>query len=97
MVVGDYLDDLKAKRYAEAYDSLCARPKRRGRPRPSSPAGSADRGADPSYEVGEVDLTSVDLAVPVDVTYADGSTARLSAYLGQNRETGEFQVCSLEE
>jgi hypothetical protein len=49
------------------------------------------------FRVGSLDLASVDLAVPVDVTYTDGRAARLQAYLGQSQETGEFQVCSVEE
>jgi hypothetical protein len=47
------------------------------------------------WEVGDVNL--VRLAAPVTITYADGDTADLQAYLGQNRETGGFEVCSVEE
>ena len=48
-----------------------------------------------TYDVGDVEL--VQLSTPVDVTYTDGDTAELRAYLGQNRETGGFEVCSIEE
>jgi hypothetical protein len=48
-----------------------------------------------SWDVGAVDL--VQLAAPVAVTYADGETADLRAYLGQSRDTGGFEVCRLEE
>jgi len=50
-----------------------------------------------SYRVGDINLTSVDLSVPVDVTYSSGDTSQLRVYLGQDRETGEFQVCGIEE
>jgi hypothetical protein len=95
-VVGDYLDDVKAERYSEAYDALCDQT----RSRVSEAEFTSDARADEPierYRVGEMDLTAVDLSVPVDVTYENGTTARLKAYLGQNRETGEFQVCSVEE
>jgi hypothetical protein len=96
VVVGAYLDDIKARRYAEAYDSLC--PETRAQVTEaqftSDQAGEEPIGA---YRVGKLNLADVDLAVPVQVTYADGRTAQLRAYLGQNEETGAFQVCSVEE
>jgi hypothetical protein len=96
VVIGDYLEDLQARRYAEAYDSLCAEAKQQtSRATFISEAAAAE--PIESHRVGELNLTSVDLAVPVDVTYRDGDTARLRAYLGQNRQTGQFQVCRLEE
>ncbi|HET6532840.1 MAG TPA: hypothetical protein VFH03_19810, partial [Actinoplanes sp.] len=83
-------------RYADAYDSLC--PETRARVTEAQ-FTSQQAGQDPirSYDVGTLDLASVDLAVPVSVTYADGRTGQLQAYLGQNEETGAFQVCSVEE
>jgi hypothetical protein len=95
VVVGAYLDDLEAKRYDDAYRSLCSEARDA-----ESQAEFTSRVAteDPieSYKVGEINAADVDLAVPVDVTYADGRTESLKAFLGQSRETGEFQVCSLE-
>ena len=96
VVVSDYLGDVKAKRYAEAYDSLCDDTKAQ---LTEAQYTSQQAGRQPiqKFSVGTLDLASVDLAVPVDVTYTDGSTARLQAFLGQSEQTGEFQVCSLEE
>ena len=96
VVVSEYLGDVKAKRYAEAYDALCDRTKAE---LTEAQYTSEQAGRQPiqDFRVGTMDLASVDLAVPVDVTYTDGSTARLQAYLGQNEKTGEFQVCSVEE
>ena len=96
VVVTDYLGDVKAKRYAEAYDALCDRTKAE---LTEAQYTSEQAGRQPiqDFQVGTMDLASVDLAVPVDVTYTDGSTARLQAFLGQSEQTGEFQVCSVEE
>jgi hypothetical protein len=96
VVVGAYLDDIGARRYAEAYASLCA--ETRATLTEAQFTGQvADDEPIRSYEVGDVNLTDVNLAVPVDVTYESGDTAQLRAYLGQNPETGQFQVCRLQE
>jgi hypothetical protein len=96
VVVGAYIDDISNRRYNEAYDSLCAEAKQQTtQSQFAAEAASLDPIED--YDVGTLDLTAVELADPVDVTNADGDTGRLTAYLGQNRQTGEFQVCSLEE
>ncbi len=96
VVVGDYIDDLRAERYAEAYDSLCAETRATtSRAEFTSQAAAAEPIR--SFDVGELPLTGVDLAVPVEVTYENGTTARLRAYLAQNRETGQFEVCRLQE
>jgi hypothetical protein len=96
VVVGQYFAAVKAQRYAEAYNSQCQDVKDR-----ESQAEFTQRitSTEPiaSYAVGNVDLTSVDLSVPVKVTYTGGGSADLQVYLGQNRETGEFQVCGIEE
>jgi hypothetical protein len=96
VVIGDYIKDINAGRYADAYASLCAETKATlSQAQFTSQVAGAERIRD--WDVGKVDLTDVDLAVPVDVTYTDGDTARLQAYLGQNQETGQFQVCRLQE
>ena len=96
VVVGDFFDAVKAKRYGEAYNSQCSDVKDQ-----ETQAQFTDRitSIDPiaSYSVGNVDLTSVDLSVPVQVTYANGSADRLQVHLGQDRDTGAFQVCGIEE
>ena len=96
VVVGQYFAAVKAQRYAEAYNSQCQDVKDR-----ESQAEFTQRvtSTEPiaSYAVGDVDLASVELAVPVTVTYTGGQTANLQVHLGQDRETGEFQVCGIEE
>ena len=93
VVIGDYLEDLEAKRYSEAYDKLCAPERARTTEAEFTSEVAADEPIT-DWQVGEVDLTS--LGVPVSVTYANGETGQLEAVLGQNPETGQFQVCSLE-
>jgi hypothetical protein len=96
VVVGDFFAAVKARRYAEAYNSQCQDVKNR-----ETQAEFTRRitSTDPiaSYAVGDVDLTSVELSVPVKVTYTGGGGAELQVYLGQDRETGRFQVCGIEE
>ena len=96
VVVGAYFDDVQARRYNEAYEAQCQDAKEQ-----ESQAEFASRVAadEPiaSYRVGDIDLTAVDLAVPVDVTYENGDTGQVQVYLGQNSETGEFEVCGVEE
>jgi hypothetical protein len=94
VVIGDYLDDLEAKRYSEAYDQLCG-PERARTTEAEFTSRAATEEPISSWRIGEVNLNT--LGVPVDVTYANGETARLQATLGQNPETGQLQVCSLEE
>jgi len=94
VVVGDYLEALHDRKFDQAYGMLCAQAKTdetpeeyRGRISEMDPIDS--------YRMGELDL--VRLYMPVDVTYSGGDTAQLKAYLGQNRDTGEFEVCDLGE
>lgn len=96
VVIGAYIEDLQGRRWAEAYASLCADTKAVTSQAQFTSEAAADEPIR-DFTVGDLPLTSVDLAVPVDVTYADGDTARLQAYLGQSRETGQFQVCRLQE
>jgi hypothetical protein len=96
VVVGDFFDAVKAKRYGEAYNSQCQDVKDQ---ETQAEFTSRITSTEPieSYRVGDIDLTSVDLSVPVDVTYSTGGASQLMVYLGQDRETGEFQVCGIEE
>jgi hypothetical protein len=94
VVVGDYLDALRDREWARAYDQLCDEARQRETESQfTSRVSTAELIT--SWDVGTVDL--VQLAAPVAVTYADGDTADLRAYLGQSRETGGFEVCSIEE
>ena len=95
VVVGHFFDAVKAKRYSEAYNSQCQAQKNR-----ETQAEFTDRvsSSDPisTYVVGNLNLTSVDLSVPVNVTYTSGESGQLRVNLGQDRETGAFQVCGIE-
>jgi hypothetical protein len=93
-VVGEYLDALIAERYDKAYAMLCRDAKEQ-----ESPAEYRVRvsGMEPivSYQLEKLDL--INFAVPVDATYDNGDTGQLLAYLGQNQDTGAFEVCDLGE
>jgi hypothetical protein len=96
VVVGDYFEAIEASKYEEAYGMLCQTEKDQ---QSQAEFVSSAEAADPikSHSVGDLDLTAVDLAVPVQVTYTDGRTGVLEVYLEQSPDTGEFQVCGVEE
>jgi hypothetical protein len=93
-VVSEYLDALIADRYDQAYGMLC-----RAAKEDESPAEYRVRvsGMEPivSYTLDKLDL--VNFAVPVHAKYDTGDTGELEAYLGQNQDTGAFEVCDLGE
>jgi hypothetical protein len=94
VVVGDYLDALHDLKYDQAYGMLC----KNARDDETATEYRRRVGAmEPidSYRLGDLDYTN--LTVPVDATYTTGDTARLEAYLGQNEDTGAFEVCDLGE
>ncbi|WP_306211939.1 hypothetical protein [Actinoplanes sp. RD1] len=94
-VVGEYLGALRDGNYSEAYEGLCDS----ARASVSEPEFTERVKQQPritAWEVGDISLAT-QVTAPVDVTYADGSTARLRANLEQDTSTGGFEVCSLEE
>ncbi|GGQ79929.1 hypothetical protein [Couchioplanes azureus] len=93
VVVSDYLDALRERRWHSAYDMLCQDAKD-STTEAEFTSEATSREPITDYDVG--DLNPVRLSAPVEVTYADGSTDRLEAYLAQNPRTGGFEVCSIE-
>jgi hypothetical protein len=93
-VVTEYLDAVIAERYDKAYSMLCREAKE-----DESPAEYRVRvsGMEPivSYTLDKLDL--INFAVPVHAKYDTGETGELEAYLGQNEDTGAFEVCDLGE
>lgn len=92
--VGDYLEAVADRRYDDAYNLLCDEAQRdesrtEFRDRVSSEEPIAD------YSFG--DLNYVTLALPIEATYDNGGSVELEAYLGQDTDTGDFEVCSLGE
>jgi hypothetical protein len=92
--VSQYLDALVARDYNRAYKQLCRQARDdetflqyRARVTASEPIVR--------YTIGKLNVTNV--TVPVDATYDNGDTGRLEAYLGQNQDTGDFEVCDLGE
>lgn len=93
VVVGGYLDAVRAKDYREAYGRLCERAQQE-----ESADDFARRVQDQppisSYQVGDVSLT--ELTVPVTVTYETGGAGSLRIVLEQDRGTGELEVCDVD-
>jgi hypothetical protein len=94
VVVSDYLEALRDREWSQAYEQLCSQ----AQVQETQSQFTSRVSAGPpitAWDVGPVDL--VRLAAPVAVTYSSGDTADLRAYLGQNRQTGGFEVCRVEE
>jgi hypothetical protein len=96
VVVGHFFAAVKAQRYGEAYNAQCQDVKDQETQAEFTQRITSTKPIE-SYTVGDLDLTDVELSVPVKVIYTGGGTADLQVYLGQDRETGEFQVCGIEE
>jgi hypothetical protein len=94
VVVGDYLEALRDREWSQAYDQLCPQAKEQETEAQFTSRVSTEEPIT-AWDVGNVEL--VQLSAPVSVTYSDGDTADLRAYLGQNRQTGGFEVCRVEE
>lgn len=92
-VVEEYLDAVRDREYARAYQMLCDDARQR-----ESAAEFEERVADEpqiaSYRVGDAALTN-EVTVPVEVTYVAGGQDRLRASLAQDSGTGEFEVCEI--
>jgi len=94
-VVRDYLDDVKAGRYQDAYKSLCGQ--RRDRESMAEfTDGVRKQHTIAGYDIHRVELGAAKVTVPVDVRYGDGSTTELRFVLEQEESTGALQVCEVE-
>ena len=92
--VTEYLDAVDSKQYVKAYGLLCRQARDDETPSQYTQRISQNRPIQ-HYQLGDLDL--VNLSVPVDATFENGDTARLEAYLGQNQDTGAFEVCDVGE
>jgi hypothetical protein len=94
VAISTYLDAVHDKKYEQAYELLCERAQR------DETAGEfrervAAEEIFASYKIGKLDV--VTMSVPVNGTYADGDVVQARAYLGQDPDTGDFEVCELGE
>jgi hypothetical protein len=94
VVVGRYMEAVQDREFVKAYDLLC-QDARNQETRDAYVARMTGSEQISSYHVGDVD--ELYSTVPVDVTYADGDSAVVSAELVQNTSTGAFEVCGLGE
>jgi hypothetical protein len=95
-VIDHYFDAIEAKKFDAAYGMQCASEQQR---MTQSEFISSEEAATPiqKHDIGHLDLTNVDLAVPVTLTYTNGQTSTVQVYLQQSSDTGQFQVCGVEE
>ncbi|MFK3983944.1 hypothetical protein ACI2K4_26700 [Micromonospora sp. NPDC050397] len=93
VVAGDYFEAIADKEYGKAYDVLCDAAQRRESPREFEERVAEEPEID-SYRIGEVS-TTVDLVVPVGVTYASGNSDDLRVRLAQDGRTGQLEVCGI--
>jgi hypothetical protein len=94
VVVAQYLDALHDRKFDRAYGLLCEDARDDESPAEYRSRVSAMEPIE-TYQLGHLDLVS--FSVPVDATYEDGHSAQLDAHLGQNRDTGAFEVCDVGE
>jgi hypothetical protein len=92
--VSAYLNALRAGKYEAAYNLLCDDAQESEGPGEFRARVSAEPVIE-EYTLGTLDLISA--AVPVHATYDDGGSAELEAYLGVDRKTRDFEVCSIGE
>jgi hypothetical protein len=82
IVLGDYFGALEDKRYDDAYDQLCEQEQQK-----QSEAEFTREATDRqivSHQIGDVTTgTSLEIVVPVTVTYADGRNGNLRVQLAQ--------------
>ncbi|HET9516084.1 MAG TPA: hypothetical protein VFO77_00005, partial [Actinoplanes sp.] len=95
VVIGDYLEAEQQKRYDDAYAQLCDAAKRRETAAEFARRVGAER-AIADFDVGSLPAAAVDLTVPVDVHYVDGTADTIRVSLEQDRATGELEVCRVE-
>ncbi|PZF94899.1 Rv0361 family membrane protein [Micromonospora endophytica] len=91
-VSDDYFRALSDGEFGRAYDQLCEDAKRRESRQEFERRAAAEPQIS-SYDVGEVDTTT--LTVPVDVTYAGGDSERQQVMLQQDQQTGGMEVCGV--
>lgn len=92
--VGGYLDDVRAGRWAEAYDALCPALRRQEPPGQFAARLTREPKID-SYELGDAQITTV-VTLPVTVHYVSGGDSSLRFALEQDTSSGEFEVCGID-
>jgi hypothetical protein len=93
--VGDYLDDVRAGRYDDAYDSLCPALRRRESARQFA-ARVADEPSISGYDMRDASLNTGRIILPVNVRYTGGRSEILRFELEQDTSTGELEVCGID-
>lgn len=94
-VVSHYLDALRKEDYQDAYDLLCDAEQERLTPQRFESRERA-RPKPASYDLGEIDLQSNDIKLPVTEHYSEGRTEQHTYFLAQDSQTAQLEVCGRE-
>ncbi len=95
VVVGDYFEAVKQKRFDDAYKQLCED----ARDDESSAEFTRRLSAEPAldtFTVGNLAVSAIEPVVPVDVVYVGGARDTVQVSLSQNSSTGRLEVCGVE-
>jgi hypothetical protein len=95
VVVGDYFDAVRQKRWQDAYTQLCEESQKDETLAAFTSRVSAQEPIR-SYKIGSLSIAAIEPVVPVDVVYGSGADGTLQVYLRQDGSTGQFEVCSVE-
>lgn len=92
--VDDYLTALRGERFDQAYGMLCEQARQRETASEFRARLSAEEKIT-DWDLGR--LNTMTMSMPVTATLEDGEVEELRASLDQNRSTGQFEVCEVEE
>lgn len=92
--VEDYLREVSAGRYPEAYDLLCAEIRRQQSEREFTEQVS-EQPKVVEYDLHGAGTINDELVVPADVTYTDGTSGRVNYRVIQDTGTGEMRFCGI--
>ncbi|MFF3856836.1 hypothetical protein [Micromonospora sp. NPDC002575] len=91
-VTDDYYRGLVERKYEQSYDALCDDAQRRESRQEFERRVAAEPQID-SYRVGDVD--TVNLTVPVSVTFSGGDRGDQEVTLAPDEQTGAMEVCGV--
>ena len=95
VVVGQYFDAVRDKRFADAYEQQCES-LRNAESRSDFTERVAAQPAITDFDVGNVSLATTEPSVDVSVVYGTGRTGAVRVTLAQDQSTGKFEVCGVE-
>jgi hypothetical protein len=92
-VVTEYLEDLRARNYAQAYDLLCA-PLKAGMSKSTYVTGERDSSHVRAYSLAQPEITGSEVIVPTQVWTDDGNTQSRQYGLIDDQQGSGLRICS---